>query len=102
MAEGVNKKDLINLISDKMKQLEPDVKMTKKSIETVLEATIKAMTETLQQGKKIAFIGFGSFVVKQRKATVKTNPKHKEKKIQVPAKNIVKFKPSDKLNDSLN
>lgn len=98
----MNKKDLVNLINEKVKQMDPDLKITKSAIETVLDATVKAIAETLTQGKKVSFIGFGSFMVKSRKATTKTNPKDKTKKIQVPAKKLVRFKASDKLNDSLN
>lgn len=102
MSKNINKKDLISLISDKIKQAEPDLKVTKKEIETVLDATIKSISESLQKGSKVSFIGFGSFVVKLRKATIKTNPKDTTKKIKVPAKKLVRFKASDKLNDSLN
>lgn len=100
--KNINKKDLIHLISEKVKQAHPEQKTTKKEIEMVLDATIKAITESLQGEHKVSFIGFGSFMVKNRKATLKTNPKDPSKKIQVPAKKLVKFKASEKLNDSLN
>ena len=102
MAQSVNKKELISLIAAKVKQTNPNQKTTKKEIEVILDATIKSVTEALQRDKKILFIGFGSFSVKERKATLKTNPKDPSKKIQVPAKKLVRFKASDKLNDSLN
>jgi DNA-binding protein HU-beta len=102
MSGNINKKELINMIAEKVKQMNPDQKVTKKEVEGILDATIKSITDGLQNGHKISLIGFGSFMVKERKATLKTNPKDPSKKIQVPAKKLVKFKPSDKLNDSLN
>ncbi len=99
---NVNKKELINIISEKIKQSDSNLKITKKDLEFILECTIKSITDSLQDGNKVSFIGFGSFSVKHRNATVKTNPKDTTKKIKVPAKNLVKFKASDKLNDSLN
>lgn len=102
MSVNINKKELISLISEKVKMLSPNQKNTKKELEVILDATIKSIVESLQQGKKVSFIGFGSFIARERKATLKTNPKDPTKKIQVPAKRLVKFKASDKLNDSLN
>lgn len=102
MGENINKKELVHLVSEKLKQMNPAQKTTKKEVESVLEAMIKAVTEALQQESKVSFIGFGSFTVRRRKETIKTNPKDVSKKIKVPAKNLVKFKASEKLNDSLN
>ena len=101
MGENINKKELVHLVSEKLKQMNPAQKTTKKEVESVLEAMIKAVTEALQQEQSI-FIGFGSFTVRRRKETIKTNPKDVSKKIKVPSKNLVKFKASEKLNDSLN
>ncbi len=102
MSENINKKELVHLVSEKLKQMNPGEKTAKKEIEAVLDAMVKAVTEALQQGHKVSFIGFGSFLVKKRKETTKTNPKDVQKKIKVPSKNLVKFKASEKLNDSLN
>lgn len=102
MSTNINKKELIDLISLKLKKNNTESKTTKKEIEAILDAMIKSMTDSLEKGKKVSFIGFGSFSVKQRKATIKTNPKDTTKKIKVPAKNLVRFKASEKLNDSLN
>lgn len=102
MSGNINKKELINLVYDKVRQLNPNQKNTKKEIEVIMDAMIKSIVESLQENKKVSFIGFGSFTAKERKATLKTNPKDTTKKIQVPAKRLAKFKASDKLNDSLN
>jgi len=102
MSSNINKKEIIHLISEKIKQVSAELKVTKKELETILDCTIKSISEALQDGHKVSFIGFGSFHVKNRKSTIKTNPKDTKQKIKVPSKNLVKFKASDKLNDSLN
>jgi len=102
MSVNINKKELIDMVSDKIKKSDSHLKATKKDIESILDAAIKSINEALTKGKKVSLIGFGSFAVKQRKATIKTNPKDTKKKFQVPAKKLVKFKASEKLNDSLN
>ena len=100
--ESVNKKDMVNLIFEKIKQENPQEKITKKEIEMLFNAVVDVLGDSLKQGKKVSLIGFGSFMVKERKATLKTNPKDPSKKIKVPAKKLVRFKASDKLNDSIN
>jgi DNA-binding protein HU-beta len=102
MSKNINKKELINHVSEKIKQTEPSLKISKKEIELIMDSLLKSISDTLQKGNKVSFIGFGSFTVKNRKATIKTNPKDTTKKIKVPAKKLVRFKASDKLNDTLN
>ncbi|HOJ50528.1 MAG TPA: HU family DNA-binding protein [Spirochaetota bacterium] len=102
MSASVNKKDIVSLIFEKIKQENPEEKITKKEIEMIVDSTVDVLCDSLKQGKKVSLIGFGSFTVKERKATLKTNPKDPSKKIKVPAKKLVRFKASDKLNDSIN
>jgi DNA-binding protein HU-beta len=57
--------------------------------------------KTLKKGEKITLVGFGTFQVRQRKATTGINPQTKEK-IKIPAKKVAKLQFSDSVNDMLN
>lgn len=60
-----------------------------------------AVTDTMKEGGKLTFIGFGTFSVTERKARDGRNPQT-GKKIKIPAKKIVKFKVGSKLADAVN
>ena len=68
-----------------------EAKLTKVQAKAALEATLKAIEETLVKGDKVALIGFGTFAVNEKAARTGVNPAN-GKKIQIPAKKVVKFK----------
>jgi DNA-binding protein HU-beta len=80
----MNKTELINAIA-------AEAKLTKVQAKAALEATLKAIEETLVKGDKVALIGFGTFAVNEKAARTGVNPSN-GKKIQIPAKKVVKFK----------
>ncbi len=80
----MNKTELINAIA-------AEAKLTKVQAKAALEATLKAIEETLVKGDKVALIGFGTFAVNEKAARTGVNPAN-GKKIQIPAKKVVKFK----------
>jgi DNA-binding protein HU-beta len=75
--------------------------LTKIDSKKALDATIDAIVDALKKGDKIALVGFGTFSVSERPARTGINPATKEN-IQIPAKNIVKFKAGAELNDGIN
>ena len=52
------------------------------------------------KGDSVQFVGWGTFEVKERAARTGINPQTK-KEIQIPAKNVVKFKVGKKLADNV-
>ncbi|HLD95602.1 MAG TPA: HU family DNA-binding protein [Alphaproteobacteria bacterium] len=74
--------------------------MTKVDAERAIDATFEAITESLKQGDEVRLIGFGSFVVADRKATEGRNPRTGEK-IQIKATRVPKFKPGKGLKDAV-
>jgi DNA-binding protein HU-beta len=64
----------------------------------VLEATLDAIRESLQAGKEVRLVGFGSFKVRRSVARKAVNPRDR-KPIQVPAKNRVRFSAGKVLSD---
>lgn len=81
----MNKNELINAMAEK-------ANLTKVQAKNALEAFISTAEESLKKKERISLIGFGTFSVAERKARVGHNPQN-GKKINIPAKKVVKFKP---------
>jgi DNA-binding protein HU-beta len=90
----MNKGDLISKIAE-------EANLSKAQAQEALEATLGAISETLQNGNRASLIGFGTFSVTQRNARVGRNPQTGES-INIPAKTVVKFKPGKDLTSSVN
>lgn len=74
---------------------------TKADAERALNAVIDSITSELVLGKIVQLVGFGSLSVSPRKARTGRNPKTGEQ-ITIGAKNIIKFKASNKLEEAVN
>ena len=90
----MNKTDLINVVS-------AETKVAKKDVDAVVSATVKAITEALKDGDKVALIGFGTFEVKTTAAREGRNPKTGEA-ITIPASKKPAFSASKALKDTVN
>ena len=65
------------------------------------DAFWESIEEQLKKGHDVCLTGIGSFKVKKRAARKGINPATK-KKINIPAKNVIVFKPSKTFSDRLN
>jgi DNA-binding protein HU-beta len=74
--------------------------LTKVDAKKALEATVKAISESLAGGEKVALVGFGTFAVAERPAREGINPQTKAK-IKIAAKKVVKFKAGAELADAV-
>jgi DNA-binding protein HU-beta len=90
----MNKKELIGEISK-------ITKLTQKEVDEVLKTFMDVVKGSLKKSEKITLVGFGTFMVRDRKATTGVNPRTKEK-IDIPAKKMAKLQFSDVINDMLN
>lgn len=75
-------------------------KLPKKSCKLALESFIKAAGQSLKSGKKLVLTGFGTFTTVKRKSRVGVSPAT-GKKIQIPAKKVVKFRPGKALRETV-
>jgi DNA-binding protein HU-beta len=75
--------------------------MTKKQANLVINSMLEGITEALQSGDKVTFIGFGTFKISARKARTGINPQTKQK-IKIPATKVPVFKPGSKLKEIVN
>lgn len=91
----MNKEELVAAISEK-------TNLTKKDTKDFVEAFMEVVGETVEKGEDIKLVGFGSFLVKERKARVGRNPRNPEEEINIPASKTVTFKIGKKLKDIVN
>jgi DNA-binding protein HU-beta len=85
----MNKAQLIDAIA-------ANAGLTKADGKKALDAFIKATTQALKKGDRVALVGFGSFSVSKRSARTGRNPQT-GKEIKIPAKKVVKFKAGSDL-----
>ena len=89
----MNKAELINVVSEA-------AEVSKKDAETVITATLDAITDALKEGEKVQLVGFGSFEVKTRAERMGRNPQTKEP-IPIPASKAPVFKAGKALKDAV-
>ena len=74
---------------------------TKTDARLAVNAALYTITETLAKGESVAFVGFGSFNVKDRAARTATIP-GTTKTVQVAASKAISFKAGKDLKASVN
>jgi DNA-binding protein HU-beta len=89
----LNKSELIDAIAEKSG-------LTKKDAEKALNATLAAISETLQQGEEVSIPNFGTFKVKERSARKGRNPRTGEP-IDIPARKAISFSPGKSLREEV-
>ncbi len=70
--------------------------ITKAAAAKALDAVIDGIMEAALAGDKVVMVGFGTFSVAKRNARTGRNPRT-GKEIKIPAKKVLKFKPSSSL-----
>jgi nucleoid DNA-binding protein len=83
------------------KRIASEAKISQKQAAAALEATLDSIREALQGGHEVRLVGFGSFKVRTSAAREGVNPRDHTKKIQVPAKERVRFSPGKELSESV-
>lgn len=72
-----------------------------KEAKDILEMVLEELKAKLEKGEEVKISGFGKWVVKEKRARPGRNP-HTGQKIEITARRVVTFHPSDKLRDSVN
>ncbi|MDR9400424.1 MAG: HU family DNA-binding protein [Psychroflexus sp.] len=90
----MNKTNLIDGMAE-------DAGISKAAAKKALESFLGNVEGTLKKGDRVSLVGFGSWSVSKRSAREGRNPQT-GKTINIPAKNVVKFKPGTELQKSVN
>lgn len=89
----MNKKELVVTVSEMTGVSKSDTRKT-------LEAIIEAVSTEMQKNEKVIILGFGTFSVKEKAARMSIHPQTMQP-LELPAKKVVRFKPSIYLNNLL-
>jgi DNA-binding protein HU-beta len=82
------------------KRIAKQAKLSQKQAAEVLEATLDAIREALQEGDEVRLVGFGSFKVRKSAARKGVNPRNGQV-IEVPEKDRVRFTPGKELAEAV-
>jgi integration host factor subunit alpha len=74
---------------------------SKNEAAAIVETTLDVLKEALVENGKVKVSGFGSFTVHAKRQRTGRNPKT-GKPIQITARKVLKFKPSNVLRDVIN
>jgi DNA-binding protein HU-beta len=89
----MNKGDLVTKISG-------EAGLSKAAAEKALNSAIDGISGALKKGDSVTLIGFGTFSISKRAARKGRNPQTGAE-INIPAKNVVKFKAGKGLSESV-
>jgi len=74
---------------------------SKKESAEIVETVFDLIKDTLEDGEKIKIAGFGNFVVKEKATRRGRNPQTGDE-IEISARRILTFKPSQVLKNAIN
>ena len=87
--------------SDLIKKIASDAGITQTQAKAALQTVEVGIVEALINGENVQLVGFGTFTVKSHKARKGRTPKTGEE-LNIPAKNVVKFKAGKGMNEAVN
>ncbi|MGE0736348.1 MAG: HU family DNA-binding protein [Alphaproteobacteria bacterium] len=90
----MNKNDLIAAVASK-------AGMSKADAAKSVDAVFDSITSSLKSGGEVRLVGFGTFLVSKRAASMGRNPRTGQP-IKIPAAKLPKFKAGKGLKDALN
>ena len=83
-----------------IEEVRTETGLTKKVSREAVDAIVSAITDSLAREEKVILVGFGSFLITERKARKGVNPQTR-RTIQIPAKKAPKFKPGKGLREKV-
>jgi len=90
----MTKADIVETIYEK-------VGFSRKESAEIVDLVFDLMKETLESGEKIKVSGFGNFIIREKRSRKGRNPQTGEE-IQISARRVLTFKPSQVLRKALN
>ena len=90
----MNKNDLVAAVAN-------DAGLSKADAARAVDSVFDSITGALKSGGDVRLVGFGTFSITNRKASIGRNPRTGEQ-IQIPASKQPKFKAGKGLKDAVN
>ncbi len=92
--KNITREHLYNAVYEK-------VGLSRTETAALVEFVLKEITDCFERGEAVKFSAFGSFVVRKRRQRMGRNPKT-GKKVPIPARRVMVFKPSAVLTARIN
>lgn len=89
----MNKAQLVDLVAKK-------TRLTKTNTESVLDAAIEIIQQSVATGQDVKLVGFGTFSKTERKPRPGRNPKT-GKSLEIPGSVVPKFRPGKEFRERL-
>ncbi len=89
----MTKQEFIDKLADK-------ADLSKKDARDVVDSALDLIVQQVKKNNKVTLTGFGTFEARKQKATQRINPQT-GRKMNVPAKNVPKFRPGKQFKESL-
>jgi DNA-binding protein HU-beta len=90
----MNKGDLIERVAG-------DVGLSKAQADRAIDSVLGGITDSLRKGEKVTLVGFGTFMISQRRARRGRNPQTAEL-MKIPASKTVRFTSGKMLREVIN
>lgn len=74
--------------------------LSKKDARNVVDSALDLIVDQVKKKNKVTLTGFGTFEARKQKATQRINPQT-GRKMNVPAKNVPKFRPGKQFKETL-
>ena len=87
--------------NDIVERLHSKIGFTKKEASELIDSIFDSIKGALSENKTVKISNFGNFVIKEKNSRMGRNPKTGEP-IEISARSVVTFKPSQKLKDTIN
>ena len=94
MERTVTKADIVERINQR-------IGYSKKESAEIIETLLECMKDSLGRGEKVKISGFGNFEVRAKNPRIGRNPQTKEE-IEISARRVLTFKPSQVIKKVLN
>ena len=86
--------------TDLVSQVAKDAGLTKAQAQKAVDSLLSSVRGALSKGHNVSLVGFGSFVVTQRKARKGRNPRT-GRTMTIPARKVVRFRAGRQLRESV-
>jgi len=90
----MTKNDIVDSLYEK-------IGVSKKEASDLIDSIFNSIKTALSEDKNVKISNFGNFVIRKKNSRTGRNPKTGEE-IEIPARTVVTFKPSQKLKDTIN
>ena len=88
------------LKADMIEKVAKDARLTKKAAKEAVDSVFSSVETALKKGEKVVVSGFGTFIIRSRKARAGRNPQT-DQTIQLPQMNTVGFIASKGIKKSV-